>query len=127
MRGAFLAGSGAQVVQARLDNLLVDHAYHKIRRQRKILLPSGANRITIYQNPDKWDGEDLLISIPSPDVDRLLVEYDNHHLTQFDTDEEVSLFADLHAAVGSPSFTAKHGWAIFSQMVNKYCDRMQVS
>lgn len=78
----------------------------------------------MYNTPEEFGGENLLIPIPAEDIDRLLAKYDDPHLTQFGSDEEVALFKDLYATIGSPTFVARHGWSIFRQMVDEYCLRL---
>ncbi|KAF5331244.1 hypothetical protein D9611_013141 [Ephemerocybe angulata] len=113
----------AQIVQVRLDEYLETSAYHIVRKQKDILLPSGARRIDIYQSPEEFDGEDLLIPIPAEDIDRLLAQYDKPYLTQFGSDEEVALFQDIYISIGSPKLVAREGWSIFKRMVGTYCAR----
>ena len=113
----------AQIVQARLDNHVIENGLHRVRKQKKTLLPSGGRRIDMYQSPERFGGEDLIIDIPEEDIDRLLAEYDNHRLTQFGTDAEVALYSDLHVAIGAPAFVTRDGWRIFSQMVELYIER----
>ncbi|KAJ3523600.1 hypothetical protein NMY22_g11368 [Coprinellus aureogranulatus] len=113
----------AQIVQARLDDHMRSNAYHTVRKQVKILLPSGARRVDMYKTPEDFGGEDLKIPVPTEDIDRLLAQYDKPHLTQFGSDNEVTLFKDLHASIGSPKFVARNGWSIFKGMMSEYCDR----
>lgn len=115
----------AQIVQVRLDEHRKANAYHVVRKQAKILLPSSAWRIDMYQSPEEFGGEDLLIPVPEEDIDRLLAQYDDHHLMQFGSDEEVALFQDVYATIGSPKFVARHGWSIFQRMMEVYCERLE--
>jgi hypothetical protein len=70
----------AAIVQKRLDELVreseelvKESELHKIRKQKKILLPSGARRIGMYRFPEKHGcSANLLIPIPRADIDRLL-------------------------------------------------------
>ena len=94
--------------------------YHKIHKQKKILLPSGAQRIDIYEHPEDHDLRDCLIKIPQKDIDQLLLEYDRPDLLQFGTDEEVALCESLYTEIGSPQLRANVGWQVFRDMVN-YC------
>jgi hypothetical protein len=107
-----------------LDELVVENGLHRIRYQKKSLLPTGARRIDIYNHPERYGGSNLLIPIPEEDIDRLLAEYDKPHLTQFGTDEEITLYADLHQGIGSPDFVVTKGWGIFQSMIQLYISRM---
>lgn len=115
----------AAIVQKRLDELVKESELHKIRKQKKILLPSGARRIDMYRFPEKHGcSANLLIPIPRADIDRLLAQYDKPHLTQFGTDEEVALYTNLYQGVGSPELAAKNGWEIFRYMMTLYLSRV---
>ena len=96
--------------------------YHKIHKQKKILLPSGARQIDIdiYEHPEDHDLMDCLIKIPQKDIDQLLLEYDQPDLLQFSTDKEVALCESIYTVIGSPQLRANVGWQVFHDMVN-YC------
>ena len=72
-----------KITQARLDEALKLSATHRIRKQGKILLPSGTRRIDMYERPEVYGFKDMLIPIPEEDIDKLLQEYDRPDLLQF--------------------------------------------
>ncbi|EAU82186.2 hypothetical protein CC1G_10588 [Coprinopsis cinerea okayama7 len=51
----------AQIVQAKLDALMIENASHRIRGQRNILLPSDARREDLYNHPEEYGGEKGLL------------------------------------------------------------------
>lgn len=109
------------IVQLRLDEVLEHNAIHKISKQKKILLPSGARHIDIYENPEKYPHcEDQIIKIEPKEIDRYLGQYDRPDLLQFGSDEAVDLCERLYQQIGSPSLSASVGWSVFVEMVNLY-------
>ena len=54
-----------RIVQLRLE-IIHENRIHKIRKQKKKLLPSGGHRIDIYNNPQKFGAhlKDGLIHAP---------------------------------------------------------------
>ncbi|EAU89702.2 hypothetical protein CC1G_07427 [Coprinopsis cinerea okayama7 len=114
----------ARIVQARLDQLLLEHQTHRIRGQRRTLLPTDARRIDLFTDPETYGGYNQLIQVPSEDIDRLLSEYDRPDLFQFVSDDMEILFTDLHKSIGSPIFTAATGWETFRCMLTAYIARV---
>ena len=109
-----------RIVQLRLDEIVEEKKYHKVKFQKHILLPSGARHIDMYLSPEEWGGENQLIPIPSDDIDELLEKYDRPDLLQFGSDEMVGLCEALYEAVGSPKLSASVGWRIFQEMIACY-------
>ncbi|TFK24772.1 hypothetical protein FA15DRAFT_704312 [Coprinopsis marcescibilis] len=114
----------AEIVQARLDALLEENKYHRIRKQKKILLPSGARRIDLFESPEEYGGKNMLIPVPAADLDLLAAEYDDPALFRFGTEEEVALYTMLYQAIGAPEFVPANGWAIFTEMVSLHLSRL---
>ncbi|KDR69991.1 hypothetical protein GALMADRAFT_145037 [Galerina marginata CBS 339.88] len=92
-----------KIVQLRLDEAVHQSQMHRIRKQKNILLPSGARRIDIYNHPEDHELMDCLIKIPAKDIDDLLLEHDRPDLLQFGTDEEVAMCEAVYSAIGSPT------------------------
>ena len=72
------------IVQLHLDEIMHENRIHKIRKQKKTLLPSGGCRIDIYNNPQKFGAhlKDWLIHIPDEIIDNLLQKYDRPDVEQ---------------------------------------------
>ena len=66
----------------------------------------------------------MLIEIPVEDINCFLTEDNDHLLTQFGTDDKVTLYSDLHTVIGAPAFISRDGWDIFKQMVELHIQRM---
>ena len=68
-----------RIVQLHLDEIIHENCIHKIRKQKKTLLPRGGCRIDIYNNPKKFGAhlKDRLIQIPDEIIDDLLQKYDH--------------------------------------------------
>ena len=113
-----------RVVQLRLDEIMHENRIHKIRKQKKTLLPSGGRRIDIYNNPEKFGAhlKDRLIHIPDEIIDNLLQKYDRPDLLQFGTDDNVHLMEQIYRKIGSPKLSARVGWSVFVEMVNVYIE-----
>ena len=109
-------------MQLRLDELLHEHQVHKIRKQRGILLPSGARRIDLYTQPEKHGAffKDRLIKVPKDILEELLAKYDRPDLFAFGTLEDVALCKRIHRKIRSPILVARSGWKIFREMVSYY-------
>ncbi|KAJ2932929.1 hypothetical protein H1R20_g4143, partial [Candolleomyces eurysporus] len=114
----------AGIVQERLDRLIEENSYHKVRKQKDSLLPTGGRHIDFFSDPTRYNGvAGLLVPIPEADIDRLLAEHDKVHLTRFGDENQVILFEDLYHSIGSPRLVAKDGWKIFSTMIELYRSR----
>ncbi|KAJ3506413.1 hypothetical protein NLJ89_g6882 [Agrocybe chaxingu] len=108
----------ALIVQLRLNRIVHESQTHRVRYQKKVLLPSGGRREDFYKQPWKWGGEDQLIKVPTEDVDRLLDEFDDPASIQFGTDEMVTTCEKAFIAIGSPNLSAKVGWKVFKEMID---------
>ncbi|KAJ3502730.1 hypothetical protein NMY22_g18492 [Coprinellus aureogranulatus] len=117
----------AMVVQDKLDSLLIENRYHKIRGQQKTLLPSNARRIDLYDCPGNYDALDCKKDVPEEEIDRLLAEWDDPSLFRFGSEASVSVYNDLYRAIGSPKPLASMGWFIFYSMLNLHIRRLQVA
>ncbi|KAG2003177.1 citrate synthase I [Coprinopsis cinerea AmutBmut pab1-1] len=113
----------ACIVQTLLDKVMSENQKHRIRGQKKSLMPTDARRIDMFKHPERFGGRDQLIPIPQQDIDRLLAEYDQPHLFKFVPDDLENIFGDLYRAIGSPSLVASQGWGIFRDMVNTHLSR----
>jgi len=113
--GAISLRLWSRIVQLRFDEIIHKNRIHKIRKQKKILLPSGSHRIDIYNNPQKFSAQlkDRLIHIPDEIIDDLL---------QCGTDDSVHLMEQIYRKIGSPELSARVGWSIFVEMVNAYIE-----
>lgn len=109
----------AKIVQSCLDEFCLENGNHKVRKQPKVLLPSGGRRIDFYERPQEYGGVDCLIEIPRKDVDMLLEEYNEPELFLFNSVEMTELCQNLYDSIGSPTLKASQGWNIFRQMVDK--------
>lgn len=109
----------AKIVQNCLDDILEENRLHRVRKQKKSLLPTGGHHINFYTRPEDWAGSNQLIDISSNDVDRLLAEYDHPELFQFGSNEMVALCERLFTAVGNPVVSATNVWAVFTAMILK--------
>ena len=112
------------IVQLHLDEIMHENRIHKIRKQKKTLLPSGGCQIDIYNNPQKFGAhlKDRLIHIPDEIIDDLLQKYDCPDLLQFSTDATVHLMEQIYWKIGSPKLGARVGWSVFVEMVNVYIE-----
>ncbi len=110
------------IVQECLDRYCVENANHKVRFQKKSLLPTGGRRIDFYESPEDYNGKNQLIEIPREDIENLILEHDRPDLLQFGTDEMVELCETLYAKIGSPSLLPIDGWVIFRQLIDAYTE-----
>jgi len=85
-------------------------------------MPTGGRPRDFYQKPWKFNGTNLLIPIPGPDIDRIVAQHCRTDLTQFGSDEMVHLAEKLYCAVGSPDVTLVNGWDVFREMMDKHAD-----
>ena len=109
-----------QIVQERLDAIVVENGNHFVRYQKKSLLPTGGRRIDFYQNPEQWGGIDQLIKVNMDDIDKLLEEYDLPEYTQFGSNDMVMLCQGLYSSIGSPQLSASIGWTVWGEMIDYY-------
>lgn len=116
-------------MQLRLDEIVRENHNHKIRKQPGALLPSGARRIDIYNHPERYGStlRDRLVNVPADIIDELLLKYDRPDLLQFGTDDTVKLMEEIFEAIGSPPLSARVGWSVFVQMVDKYIELHNIS
>ena len=114
-----------RIVQLHLNEIMHENCIHKIRKQKKTLLPSGGCWIdNIYNNPQKFGAylKDRLIHIPDEIIDNLLQKYDHPDLLQFGTDATVHLMEQIYWKIKSPKLSARVGWSVFVEMVNVYIE-----
>ncbi|KAF8990438.1 hypothetical protein BDQ17DRAFT_1216898, partial [Cyathus striatus] len=109
-----------RIVQVRLNEIMVENQNHRIRKQRGILLPSGARRIDLYLKPTKYGGEDRLIKADDDIIDDLLDQYDRPDLLRFGTLEAVALCRAIYIGIGQPKLSTQIGWSVFAQMIEYY-------
>ncbi|KAF8983259.1 hypothetical protein BDQ17DRAFT_1402591 [Cyathus striatus] len=109
-----------QIVQERLNEVRIENQSHRIRSQKKILLPSSARRIDIYSMPEKHGGKDRLIRTEDEVINDLLNEYDRPDLLLFGTAENVAACKNIYVGIGQPKLSARVGWSIFKEMVNHH-------
>ncbi|KAF8998666.1 hypothetical protein BDQ17DRAFT_1247363, partial [Cyathus striatus] len=109
-----------RIVQERLNEVVIENQLHCIRRQKGILLPSGARRVDLYSTPEKYGGKDRLIKADEKVIDELLEEYDRPDLLCFSTPEAVALCESIYIGIGQPKLSARIGWSVFADMVNHY-------
>ncbi|KAF5309482.1 hypothetical protein D9619_012432 [Psilocybe cf. subviscida] len=76
-----------RIVQLRLDEYLIEQNNHRVRYQKKSLLPSGGRRIDFYNHPEDYGGTNHLIKVDLGEIDALLAKYDRLEYTQFGSDE----------------------------------------
>lgn len=107
-----------QAVQEKLDEIMKENRFHKVRKQKKIFLPSGGRPIDFWQNPQKWKGQDQLIQIPPHDIDRLIAEYADPTCLLFGEDAIISIYRAVWEAIGKPRISALNAWSIWRLVVD---------
>jgi hypothetical protein len=109
----------AKVVQRRLDTIVRESRFHwhRVRKQKDSLLPTGGRHIDFYEKPHNWGGEDQLIEIPRAELDRLIADHASPEVLQFGSDEMVKMCEGLFEAVGSPEVGSANGWEVFTAMM----------
>lgn len=105
------------VVQQKLNQHKEEHATHKIRTQKKRLLPSGGQPIQFYTNPEQYNGMDCLIAIPPEDIQLLVSEFIPDNLFYFCSEPLHNLATQALSQLGDPQLTVQTAWAIFSQLL----------
>jgi len=115
-----------KLVQEKLDDILYENQIHRIRKQRGILLPSGARRIDLYTKGEQYGYriKNRLIEVDKETVGELLQKYDKPELLMFGTPENVVLCGNIYNAIGCPSLHPRIGWKIFIAMVNYYLEKV---
>lgn len=112
-----------RVVQDRLDSYRNETNKHRIRKQKKIHIPSGGRPHDFFHKPHKWGGKTQFISIPDDDlwfIDKLIEKHANLSVLQFGTDDIAALALKLYTQVGTPHLDAKSCWGVFSAMIALY-------
>ncbi|KAK7057068.1 hypothetical protein R3P38DRAFT_2498032 [Favolaschia claudopus] len=92
---------------------------HRIRKQPAKLLPSGGTPNEFVANPTAYGGEDCLVEVPKPVLDRLLEEAREtaqEHMRFVDDDFDV-LAQDAYKALGEPEITLQNAWVVFRDMI----------
>jgi hypothetical protein len=109
------------IVQRRLDRMKRDHEVHRVRYQRKVLMPTGCRRIDMYQKPWRTGGEEQLLRLtPEAElvVDQLIAEHVPKNYTQFASDEVTKLGEHYLSLLPSDhDLKARYGWKIFNAMI----------
>lgn len=108
----------AHSVQNLLDHYLVEHNAHRIRKQKKINLPSGASHNDLYDFPENYGMTDLLIPMDQDTIDMLVEEYCPRDVFQFLPDEKEAIMQGLHERAGTPALTIRTAWDVFQTMLS---------
>ncbi|GJJ16213.1 hypothetical protein Clacol_010509 [Clathrus columnatus] len=109
----------AKVVQARLNHVREQQIFHRVRLQRKVLLPTGGTPHDFYTNPEKFRGTNLLIKIQDMTmVDLLLEEHSSERFLQFGDEKSVPLFEELYTRVGKPELRLRDTWNVWRSMMD---------
>lgn len=113
-----------KIVQEKLDELKEQSQNHRIRKQKGILLPSGARRIDLYTKSENYGFrvKDRIISVDQRSINELLYEYDRPDLLMFGKPKTVEVCLEIYMGIGSPILSARIGWEVFAKMVNYYFD-----
>jgi hypothetical protein len=106
-----------KIVQLRLDQYKAEHADHKIRKQNNRLLPSGGRPRQFYENPERYNGMNSLIAIPSEDIQSLISQFVPADLFYFCSPTLHEAATDALFQLGNPELTVHSGWAVFSQVL----------
>lgn len=107
-----------QIVQLEFDKFKQYWNCHRVRGQRKKLLPSGATPLDIYENPEAYGYEDLSIPVNSEVVNALRnqLEVTREDAFRFVDDEFKAAAEEVYGELGRPNLAIDQGWAIFSTM-----------
>lgn len=74
----------------------------------------------IYTAPEKYGCTSQLIPIPSEDIDILIEEHVPDDLLSVLGKDVEDFCKGLWVGIGAPKLTAKHGWAIFADLLLAY-------
>ncbi|KZT50872.1 hypothetical protein CALCODRAFT_423369, partial [Calocera cornea HHB12733] len=107
----------ARLVQQELDKYVSERNACRIRRQRRVHLPTGDSPDEFWFHPEEWDMEDCLIAVPPEYTDQLIAEFSPQGLFQFVSDEMELACAELYVAVGSPKMSLLNIWEIYTLML----------
>lgn len=107
-----------QIVQLEFDNFTQYWNCHRVRGQRKKLLPSGATPLDVYASPESYGYDDLSIQVDTDVVNSLRKQLDVTREDAFRfVDHEFKAAADeVYSEIGSPVLVLDQGWTIFSSM-----------
>jgi hypothetical protein len=111
-------------VQQRLDQYRYENLRHRIRKQKKINLPSNCRPIDILEHPERFDGlADQLITIPEdhmPLLDAAIQQYTPAHLFLFAPAQVTAQFESCLTMLGNVDLKAGAGWFWFHTILNVY-------
>lgn len=114
------------ITQKRMDDYRRHHNTHRIRKQRKILLPSGGHPEDWYTNPTK-DNKGMEMKIPISReglwfIDEQIreIEINYAHAFRFGSEDTDRVCSQIYIALGSPALKTSTGWLTFWRMLDHY-------
>ncbi|KIY47705.1 hypothetical protein FISHEDRAFT_44855, partial [Fistulina hepatica ATCC 64428] len=107
----------AKIVQAKLDEIVAQNRVHRVRYQKKSLLPTGGRHIDFYNQPERWGGHNMLVPVPRDVLDDLYSKYARPDLMSFVPNAWEVFCRNAYEQIGSPDLLAKEGWNIFTSII----------
>ena len=112
-------------MQRELDVFTEQQNCHRVRKQLKKVLPSGASADEIYLHPEQFGGEQCGIEVDLGIVDTLLQDaYANGgaELIEYFPDEFDHLANTAFTALDAPTITLANAWDVFKLMLRSMSD-----
>jgi hypothetical protein len=108
----------SKVVQNCLDHLRDENGAHRVRFQRKVLLPTGGRIEDFYNFPERYGGKKMLIPVPEDVINKLIAEHMPDWIFQFGSDEFNCLAEATYTSIGSPALDVENCWNIWRIMID---------
>jgi len=106
------------VVQKRLDYFVDYWNSHRVRSQKKKLMPSGTTPMNIFTTPAKYGGARLSQPVSLECIQELRnnLSETREEAFRWVEDDFAAAAEEVYEAVGSPSLSLATGWQVFSMM-----------
>lgn len=102
-----------------MDRARKRQVVHRIRLQRRVLLPTGGTAHQFYHNPRKTRGTNMLIKVPDLSIiDNLIQEFKADEYLRFGDEISNELYEALFVKLGSPKLSLRNAWTVWRRMMN---------
>lgn len=108
-----------KLIQQELDKFRRDMNDHKVRTDRKKILPSGVSPNVAFSLCEKYGGENCLQPVEISVIHRLMEEVGGEQLIQFVMPDYAAIMQAAYDSLGLESLTFDNIWIVFRSLLSQ--------